>query len=121
MKKSTKSLSVKIKGLANMLKNKIAEYQDLVKDIAQERKENEDIMKQTTMSLESNLKDALRREKARATNHLTLRSRELDDHIVTLSRQLRVAEAKLIELQSTRTSSFASPILAPTSCPTTTP
>jgi hypothetical protein len=59
VQKSTKSLRVKIKALANMLKKKIAEHQYFVKDIAFEKKENEDILKQTTMSLESNLEDAL--------------------------------------------------------------
>jgi hypothetical protein len=38
-------LGVKIRGLANMLKKKIAEHQDLVNDIFLERKENEDILK----------------------------------------------------------------------------
>ncbi len=97
VKKSTKPLSVKIKGLANM---KIAEHHDLVKDTSLERKENEDIPNHTTMSLESNLEDALRMEKARATKDLTMRTSELEDHIVTLSRQLKAAEAKLVELQN---------------------
>ncbi len=47
---STKYLTVKILALANMFKKKIAGHQDLVKDISLERKENEDILKQTTMS-----------------------------------------------------------------------
>jgi hypothetical protein len=81
VKKSTKSLSVKFKELANILKKKIAEHQDLVKDIFLERKENKNIMKQTTMSLESNLEDALRREKARAIEEWTIRTSELEDHI----------------------------------------
>jgi hypothetical protein len=55
VKKSTKSLSVKIKALANMFKKKTAEHHDLVEEIASERKENEDMLKQTTMSLETNL------------------------------------------------------------------
>ena len=73
------------------------------------------------MSLESSLEDALRREKARATEELTVRSSELEDHIATISRQLKIAEAKLAELQNARTSPLLSPMLAPTSCPTTTP
>ena len=55
MKKPTKSLSVKIKALANMFKKKTAEHQDLVEEIDLERKENENMLKQTTMSLEFNL------------------------------------------------------------------
>ena len=51
LKKSTKALSVKIKAFANMLKKKIAGHQDLMKDIALERKKNEDIMKQTTIDV----------------------------------------------------------------------
>jgi hypothetical protein len=121
VKKPTKSLSVKIKALANMFQKKTAEHQDLVEEVALERKENEDLLRQTTLSLETNLQDALRREKARAAEELTMRTSELDDHIVTLSRQLKVAEAKVAELQNVGISSFVSPILAPTSCPTTTP
>ena len=121
VKKSTKSLSVKIKALANMLKKKTAEHQELVEEIALERKEHEDMLKQTAMSIESNLEDALRREKARAAEELTLKTSELDDHIVTLSRQLKVAEAEVAELQKAGTSSFLSPIHAPTSYPTRTP
>ena len=98
----------------------MSEHQELVNDISTERKENEDILKQTTMSLESNLEDALRREKPRATEELSMRMSELENHIVTLSRQLKVAEAKIAELQNAGTSPFVSPILAPTSCPTTT-
>ena len=94
VKKSTKSLSVKIKALLNMFKKKTAEHQDLVEEIALERKENEDMLKQTTVSLETNLQDALRREKARATEELTMRMSALDDHVITISRQLKVAEAK---------------------------
>jgi len=41
-----------------MFKKEIAEHQDLKKDIALERKENEDMLKQTTMSLESDLENA---------------------------------------------------------------
>ena len=77
-----------------------------MEEIALERKENEDMLKQTTMSLESNLEDTLRREKARATEELTMRTSELEDHIVTLSRQLKVAEAKMAELQNAGTSLF---------------
>jgi hypothetical protein len=90
VKKSTKSLSVKIKALANMLMKKTTEHHNLVKDIALERKETENMLKQTTMSLESNLEDALQREKSRAREESTMRSSELEDHIVTLSRQLKV-------------------------------
>ena len=85
-----------------------------------ERKETEDMLKQTTISLETNLQDALRREKARATEELTMRTSESEDHIVTFSRQVKVAEAKVVELQNAGISSFVSPILAPTSCPTIT-
>ena len=59
VKKSTRSLSVKIKALVNMLKKKTAEHQYLVEEIDLERNENEDMLKQTTMSFESNLEDAL--------------------------------------------------------------
>jgi hypothetical protein len=45
VKKSTKSLNVKIKALATMLKKKTAGNQDLVEEIALERKENEDMLK----------------------------------------------------------------------------
>ena len=121
VKKSTKSLSVKIKALASMLKKKTVEHQDLVEEIALERKENEDMLKHNTMSLESNFEDALRREKVRATEESTTRTSELEDHIVTLSRQLEVAEAKVAELQNARTSSFVSPIFALTSYPERTP
>ena len=84
VKKSTKSLSVKIKELANMFKKQIAEHQDCVKDISLERKETEDFLKQMTVSLEYNLEEALRREKARATKELTLRTIEFEDFIVLL-------------------------------------
>jgi hypothetical protein len=97
-----------------MLKKNTTEHQDLVEEIALERKENEDMLKQTTMSLDSNLEDALRRKKARATEELGMRTSELEDHIVTLSRQLKDTEAKVAELQNAGTSSFVSPILAPT-------
>jgi chaperonin cofactor prefoldin len=121
VKKTTKSLSVKIKGLANMLKKKIAEHQDLLKDISLERKENEHILKHIRMSLDCNLEDALRREKVRAVEELAMRTSELEDHIVALSRQLKVVEAKLVELQNAGTSPFVPPILAPISCSTTIP
>jgi hypothetical protein len=60
-----------------MLKKKTVGHQDLVEEIALERKENEDMLKHTTMSLEYNLQDALRREKARATEELSVRTSEL--------------------------------------------
>jgi hypothetical protein len=66
VKKSIMSFFVESKALASILMKKIAEHQDLVKDISLERKENENIPMQTTMSLEPNLEDALRRVKARA-------------------------------------------------------
>ncbi len=63
----------------------------------------------------------LRREKTRATEEFSMRTSKLDDHIITLSRQLKVAEAKVAELQNAGIPSFVSPILAPTPCPTTPP
>ena len=53
------------------------------------------------MYLKSNLEGALRREKALATEELTTRTSELEDHIFTISRQLKAAEAKIAyELQN---------------------
>jgi hypothetical protein len=120
VKNSAMSLSSKIKRLLNVLKKKISEHQDLIKDIALERKEFEDLLKQTTLYFEFDVEDALRSEKARAKNIYILKTNELDDYIVTHSRQLKVTEAEFNELRDGRTSPFVSPILAPVTCPTTT-
>ena len=50
-----------------------------------------------------------------------MRKRELEEYIVTISRQSKAAEAKPAELQNAGNFPFVSPIIATTSCPITTP
>ena len=64
-----------------MLKNKIDEYENVVKEVDLEKKEAEDMLKQTAASVDATIEEAARRVRAEAQEQLSMETSQMDDHI----------------------------------------
>ena len=82
-------MSLKTNFLAQKYEKVAAEHAKMSK----EKLEYEQTLEQTRIALEVSNKTALQRKRAEANEKLMMATSELEDHIVTLSRHLKAAEA----------------------------
>jgi hypothetical protein len=111
-KASGNELVKKITKVASMLKKKTDEYENLVKEVDLEKNETEDMLKQTAVSVNATVEEAVRRVRAGAKEQLAMETSQMDDHIRHISRQLRVAEDKLQVLDAKASCTFVTTVAA---------
>ncbi len=92
-----------------MLKKKTDEHDDLVKEVDLEKKETEDMLKQTAASVDATVEEDVRKVKAEAQERLAMETSQMDDYIRQLSRQ-RVAEDMLQVLDARSSSMLVSTV-----------
>jgi hypothetical protein len=86
-----------------------------------DRIELQETHQQKTLSLESNYEETLIRERQKMIEEMVIQTSELDDHCITLARQLKDAEEKLRLYTAGSSSPFAAATAAQTSSTTLTP
>ena len=86
-----------------------------------DRIELQETHQQKTLSLESNYEENLIRERQKMKEEMVIQTSELDDHSITLARQLKDAEEKLRLYTAGSSSPFAAATAAQTSSTTLTP
>ena len=73
-----KSLSQKVKELATILKEKVAEHQHCIEEMRLERRELEETKHQKTLSLESKYEETLTRERQNMNEEMVIQTSELE-------------------------------------------
>ncbi len=82
----------KVEELANKLKKQTEERDNLLKEIGLERKDNVDMLRQTSASIDQNIAEATRRGKQEALDQLAHEMSQMEAEIRQLTSQLQVAQ-----------------------------
>ncbi len=77
-KRATMSLIQKVKELATILKEKVAEHQHCIEEMRLERRELEETKHQKTLSLESKYEETLTRERQNMNEEMVIQTSELE-------------------------------------------